>query len=55
MGNQRAVLSAVQDGDIWRVQTILPNGTVDFVEDFSSQGDAIKWIDRHAWWLIEPK
>jgi hypothetical protein len=19
-----------------------------------SEGDAAKWIDRHAWWLIEP-
>jgi len=54
MGDQRAVLSTVQVGDIWRVQQIWPNGKMDFLGEFSSEGDAIKWIDRHAWWLIEP-
>jgi hypothetical protein len=55
MGDQRAVLSSVRDGDIWRVQIIWPNGKMDFVVgEFSSEGDAVKWIDRHAWWLIEP-
>jgi hypothetical protein len=53
MGDQRAVLSTVQDGEIWRVQKIWPNGKMDFLGEFSSQGDAIEWIDRHAWWLIE--
>jgi hypothetical protein len=54
MGDQRAVLSPVQDGDIWRVQIIWRDGKMDFVGGFSSEGDAAKWIDRHAWWLIEP-
>jgi hypothetical protein len=54
MGDQRAVLTPVQDGDIWHVQIIWPNGKMDFVRGFSSEGDAVKWMDRHAWWLIEP-
>jgi len=29
-------------------------GEMDFVGGFFSEGDAAKWIDRHAWWLIEP-
>jgi hypothetical protein len=53
MGDQRAVLSPVQAGDIWRVQIIWPDGEMDFVGGFSSEGDAVKWIDRDAWWLIE--
>jgi hypothetical protein len=54
MGDQRAVLSTVQDGDIWRVQKVWLDGKMDFVGEFSSEGDAIKWMDRHAWWLMEP-
>jgi hypothetical protein len=54
MGDQRAVLSPVQEGDVWRVQIIWPNGNINSVEKFSSEDDAIKWIDRHAWWLKEP-
>jgi len=54
MGDQRAVLSSVRDGDIWRVQIIWPDNKMDLVGGFSSKGDAVNWIDRHAWWLIEP-
>jgi hypothetical protein len=54
MGDQGAVLSPVQDGNIWRVQIIWPNGKIDRVGEFSSEGDAVTWIDRHAWWLVEP-
>jgi hypothetical protein len=54
MGDQRAALSPVKDGDTWRVQIIWPDSKMDFVGGFSSEGDAVKWIDRHAWWLIEP-
>lgn len=54
MGDQGAVLSPVQVGDIWRVQIIWPNGNINFVEKFSSEADAVKWIDRHGWWLVEP-
>jgi hypothetical protein len=55
MGDQRAVLSPVQESDIWRVQIIWPNGKTDYVGEFSSEGDATEWMDRHAWWLTEPE
>ena len=55
MGDQCAVLSPVQEGDIWRVQIIWPDGKRDYVGEFSSEGDATKWMHRHAWWLIEPE
>jgi hypothetical protein len=54
MGDKSAVLSPVRDGDIWRVQIIWPNGKMNIVGEFSSEGDAVKWIERHAWWLVEP-
>ena len=54
MGDQRAVLSPMQVGDVWRVQIIWPDGKRHIVGEFSSEGDAIKWINRHAWWLTEP-
>jgi hypothetical protein len=54
MGDKSAVLSPVRDGDIWRVQIIWPNGKMNIVGEFSSEGDAVKWMDSHAWWLIEP-
>jgi hypothetical protein len=54
MGDQRAVLSPVQEGDIWRVQMICPSGNKSCIGEFSSENAAIKWINGHAWWLIEP-
>jgi len=53
--DQRAVLSPVQEGDIWRVQIIWPNGKRDYVGEFCSEGDTTKWMHRHAWWLTEPE
>ena len=55
MGDQRAVLSPVQVGDIWRVQIIWPNDKRHIVGEFSSEGDAAEWIRRHEWWLAKPE
>jgi hypothetical protein len=37
------------------VQITWPNGRRDYVGEFSSEGDATKYMDRHAWWLSEPE
>jgi hypothetical protein len=54
MGDERAVLSPVQDGGIWLVQITSPTGEKSYVGKFSSENDAIKWMHSHTWWLIEP-
>jgi uncharacterized protein YbdZ (MbtH family) len=41
------MLSPVQDGKIWRVQIVWPNGKVNFVGKFTSKKDAVAWINAH--------
>jgi len=43
----------VQKGRIWRVQITWPNGKLNYVGKFSSEKDAIEWIEAHAR-LTEP-
>jgi hypothetical protein len=43
------ILLAVQEGDIWRVQIVWPNGSVHYFGRFSSRKGAHEWIIRHAW------
>jgi hypothetical protein len=54
MGDKRAGLLPVQDGGVWLVQITSPTGGKSYVGKFSSENDAIKWMNSHAWWLIEP-
>jgi hypothetical protein len=49
-----ALLSPVEKGRIWRVQIVWPNGKVNYVGNFTSEKDAIAWIDAHAW-LTKPE
>ena len=42
-----ALLSPVQDGKIWRVQIVWPNGHVHHFGKFISKRDAIDWINAH--------
>ena len=49
MGTERTVLSAVQEGEIWRVQIAWPNGALHYFGKFTSKQDAIKWIAAHSW------
>jgi hypothetical protein len=49
----RTLLSSVQQGRIWRVKVLWPNGKVNYVGKFSSENDAIKWIEAHPR-LTEP-
>jgi hypothetical protein len=43
------ILLAMQEGNIWRVQIVWPNGTVHYFGRFSSEKGAREWIANHAW------
>jgi hypothetical protein len=49
MRTGRAVLLAVQEGEIWRVQIAWPNGAVHYFGKFAAERDAIEWIAAHSW------
>jgi hypothetical protein len=42
-----AVLSPLRDGKIWRVQIVWPNRAVHHYGKFTSEQDAINWINAH--------
>jgi hypothetical protein len=42
-----ALLSPVQDGEIWRVKIVWPNRAVHHFGKFTSEQDAIDWINAH--------
>ena len=42
-----ALLSPVQEDEIWRVQIVWPNGHHMLVGKFTSEQDAIDWINAH--------
>jgi hypothetical protein len=48
MGTQWTVLLAVQEGEIWRVQIVWPNGAVHHFGKFDSKEDADDWIAAHS-------
>jgi hypothetical protein len=50
-----ALLSpVVQEGGIWRVKIVWPNRAVSYVGKFTSERDAIDWINAHPN-LTEPQ
>ena len=48
LASMSALLSPVQEGDIWRVQIVWPNGHVNYFGKFTSKRDAIDWINAHS-------
>jgi hypothetical protein len=42
-----ALLSPVQEDDIWRVKIVWPNRAVHHFGKFTSERDAIDWINAH--------
>jgi hypothetical protein len=42
-----ALLSPVQEGEIWRVKIVWPNRAVHHFGKFTSERDAIDWINAH--------
>jgi hypothetical protein len=49
MAKAPTVLIPVQQGELWRVQIIWPNGAVHYFGNYGSRGDALNWIAEHAW------
>lgn len=49
MAKVHTVLLPMQQGDIWRVQIVWPNGSVHYFGSFKSRKEAIRWITTHAW------
>ena len=49
-----ALLSPVQEGEIWRVQIVWPDRHVNYFGKFTSERDAIDWINAHPN-LTEPQ
>jgi hypothetical protein len=49
MANVHTVLLAVQQGTIWRVQIIWPNGSVHYYGSFQAKQQALDWITTHDW------
>jgi hypothetical protein len=49
MTKVHAVLLPMQQGDIWRVQIVWPNGGVHYFGSFKSKKEAVAWITTHAW------
>ena len=48
MGDVHTQLSpVVQEGGIWRVQIVWPNGAVRYFGKFTSERDAMGWIAAH--------
>jgi len=47
MGKTATLFSPVQEGRIWRVRIQWANGTVHHFGKFTSEQEAIKWIDAH--------
>jgi hypothetical protein len=43
------VLLPVQEGDLWRVQIVWPNGSVHHFGKFASKVEAVSWIAAHRW------
>jgi hypothetical protein len=42
-----AMLSPVQEGRVWRVQIVWPNGAVHYFGKFISEQEATDWINAH--------
>ena len=47
LASMSALLLPVQEGEIWRVQIVWPNGAVHYFGKFTSERDAIDWINAH--------
>ena len=43
-----ALLLPMQEGDVWRVEIVWLNGHVNYFGKFTSEKEAIAWIDAHS-------
>jgi hypothetical protein len=49
MAKVHTVLLPVQQGSVWRVQIVWPNGSVHYYGNFQSKKQAADWITAHDW------
>jgi hypothetical protein len=49
MAKVYTVLLPMQQGSIWRVQIVWPNGSVHYYGNFESKKQAVDWITAHDW------
>jgi hypothetical protein len=47
MGDVRTRLSVVREGRVWRVKIVWPNGAKHYFGKFTSEQDAVDWINAH--------
>jgi hypothetical protein len=47
LASMSALLSPMQEDDIWRVKIVWPNRAVHHFGKFTSERDAIDWINAH--------
>ena len=52
--SMNVLLSPAQEDDIWRVKIVWPNGAVHYFGKFTSERDAIDWINAHSY-LTRPE
>jgi hypothetical protein len=50
--SESTVLSSFQENGVWRVRIEWPNSAVHYFGSFTSEKEALKWIDDHAWLTI---
>jgi hypothetical protein len=50
--SESTVLSSFQEDGVWRVRIEWPNGAVHYFGSFTSEKEALQWIDDHAWLTI---
>jgi hypothetical protein len=49
---ESTVLSSFQENGVWRVRIEWPNGAVHYFGRFTSEKEALQWIDDHTWLTI---
>jgi hypothetical protein len=49
MAKVHTVLLPMQQGSVWRVQIVWPNGSVHYYGNFESKKQAVDWITAHDW------
>jgi hypothetical protein len=54
LASMSALLSPAQEDDIWRVKIVWPNRAVHYFGKFTSEQDAIDWINAHSY-LTKPE
>jgi len=47
MGDVGTLLRPVQKGRVWRVKMLWPNGAKRYFGKFTSEKDAVRWINAH--------